>query len=55
MKITGLHIGGIYLGLVQPFQGYLIAEKRAKNDQKCLKFLKLFLPFFCSSTQRSLI
>ena len=30
MKITGLHIGDIYLGLVQPFQGYLIAEKRAK-------------------------
>ena len=46
MKITGLHIGGIYLCLVQPFQGYLIAEKIAKNDQKCLKFLKLFYLFF---------
>ena len=55
MKITRLHIGGIYLGLVQPFQGYLIAGKSAKYDQKCLKFLKLFLPVFCSSTQRSLI
>ena len=30
MKIAGLHIGGIYLGLVQPFQGYLTAEKEQK-------------------------